>query len=621
MGDESALFRFESGEGVAIREGAVGLAFLLGDLPLLRTESTAPFAIGREGFELRPTALASSTFREGRLELRYATEDPRVSLALRAFPEEGALRIELEASGADKVERIGFNFAVERDEHWFGADVLAASTWPLSSGEVLRHPFLSTGNQTSPIWLSSRGAALYLTGHELLGFHFNRRSDRSFGLYALGRDRLSFRLALRGDVREAFLAAMEGIGKPRRVPPFECFAKPSFCTWIHFLKDVNQAGIGTYLDDMEAQGFACGVFTIDDKWMRAYGDLRFDPAKFPDPRAMIDDIHRRGIKASLWVTPFVDEDSERFPEALAKGYLVSSESGEPYRGRWWNGSSALIDLSLPEARDWFLGGLRDLAQETGADGYKLDAGDAGILGPGYRTARPMNPLEYTDAFASLGAEFPINELRVSWLSQGLGLVQRLRDKAPSWSREDGLASLIPHGLTLGLLGYPFFCADMVGGGWDERFKDSESPDEELFVRWTEASALLPIMQFSYAPWSLGEEARAACLEYARLHESFAPYIYERARLSTETGMPIAAPLFLAFPKDPSAFLVSDEFMLGDRYLVAPVLERGARARDIYLPAGTWRRRGSGGEEPGSRWLKAAWAPLGELPVFELIRPA
>ncbi len=335
---------------------------------------------------------------------------------------------------------------------------------------------------------------------------------------------------------------------------------------------------------------------------------------------MIDGLHRRGVKVALWVTPFIDEDSERYPEALAKGYLVRTEAGGPYRGRWWNGESALIDLSLPAAREWFLDGLRELARECGADGYKLDAGDARFLGPGYRTAGAMNPLEYTDAFASLGAEFPVNELRVSWLTQRLGLVQRLRDKAPSWSREDGLGSILPHGLTLGLLGYPYFCADMIGGGWDAHFPEGTRVDEELFVRWTEASALLPIMQFSYAPWRLGEEARSICLRYARLHESFAPYIYERAAAAAGNGMPIAAALFLAFPEDPSTYLICDEFMLGDRYLVAPVLEKAERERDVYLPPGTWRRLGNGSEHEGGAWLRAVEAPLDELPIFERLVP-
>jgi myogenesis-regulating glycosidase len=612
---------FQLADGIAVAIGGVGglePAFLRGGEIALRAEADLPISARIDGRELRPIALASSSLAGKALELHYDTEEPGTAIELRASAAGEEIFVEIEARGGAEAERVGINFASGPGEHWFGADVLASSTWPLNSGEVERDPFLSTDNQTSPIWLSSRGVAVYTTGRELLGFHFNRRGPGSFGLHAIGSNRLAFRLALRGDIREAFLAAVRALGLPRSVPPYEQFAKPSFCTWINFLKDVSQVGIEAYLGDLEAAGFSCGVFTIDDKWTRAYGDLGFDPAKFPDPRALIEGIHSRGMLASLWVTPFVDEDSERYPEALARGYLVSSEIGEPYRAAWWNGSSALIDLSLPEARDWFLAGLKRLLEDCGADGYKLDAGDAAFLGPGHRFARPMNPIEYTDAFAALGAEFPVNELRVAWLSQSLGLVQRLRDKAPSWSRRDGLGSLIPHGLTLGLLGYPFICADMIGGGWDEGFKEGRPIDEELFLRWTEASALLPIMQFSYAPWRLSAEARAICLRYAKLHESFAPYIFERAKLAAETGMPIAAPLFLYYPSDPETFEIADQYMLGDRYLVAPVLESGARERAVYLPEGSWHRLGDSLLVEGGRWLPAEPAALDELPVFELI---
>jgi alpha-glucosidase (family GH31 glycosyl hydrolase) len=624
--ESGSVFRLDSGEAVAIGTEGLAPSFLLGAERRLGTEEAAPFSLGFAGFELRPTGLVGSSASGGRIELSYATEDPEVSVSLSVTPEQGCLLVELEASGSRQIARIGFNFESAVGESWFGAEVLASSSWPLDSCEIERHPFLASDNQASPIWISSSGAAIYLSGYQLLGFHFNRRGKGSFGLYAIDSPKLSFRLAMRRDAREAFLAAMRGVGLAGALPPYEYFAKPSFCTWISFLKGVSQEGIGAYLAEMEASGFSCGVFTIDDKWTPAYGDLRFDAGKFPDPAGLVQSLHARGAKVALWVTPFVDEDSERFAEALEKGYLIGTEGGpEPYFARWWNGRSAMVDLSLPEARQWFLDGLRALAAECGADGYKLDAGDGRFLGPGCRSARPMNALEYADAFASLGAEFEVNELRVSWLSQGLGLVQRLRDKAPSWSRFDGLASIIPHGLTLGLLGYPFFCADMIGGGWDERFIEAGGVDEELFVRWTEASALLPIMQFSYAPWKLAPEARAICLRYAKLHESFAPYIYERARVAAKTGLPIAAPLFLAFPGEAETFAVGDQFMLGDRYLVAPVLEKGALARDLYLPKGSWLRMGCGvpakGEGvpiEGGAWLRSVPAALDELPVFELI---
>ncbi|HYW82544.1 MAG TPA: glycoside hydrolase family 31 protein, partial [Spirochaetia bacterium] len=252
----------------------------------------------------------------------------------------------------------------------------------------------------------------------------------------------------------------------------------------------------------------------------------------------------------------------------------------------------------------------------GVDGFKLDAGDAEVIAGGYDSFAPMNPWEYADEFASIGAEFEINELRVSWLTQKLGLVQRLRDKSPTWSPVDGLASIIPHGLCEGLLGYPYFCADMIGGGWDAGFQNGQPVDEELFVRWTQASALLPIMQFSYAPWRLTEKMAAICRRYVKLHEDLSGFIYCLAQDATRDGTPIVKPLFFNYPKDRSAYRVRDQFLLGDRFLVAPVLTRGARHRPVYLPEGAWRDYWSGMVFSGPRLIKAYDADLEKLPLFE-----
>ena len=353
--------------------------------------------------------------------------------------------------------------------------------------------------------------------------------------------------------------------------------------------------------------------------MPKYGDLHFDFSKFPDPKRLVDFMHSRGISVALWVTPFVDRDSSAFGFLSEKKYLIlRKEKDSPYYAEWWNGNSAMLDLSNPAARQWFLSRLKDLCDDYGIDGFKLDAGDGAFLAGDYRTAHPMNPQEYTDSFAAIGAEFEINELRVSWLAQRHGLVQRLRDKAPTWSEVDGMGAIIPHGMTEGLIGYPFFCADMIGGGWDVYFRESAKIDEELFVRWTEVCALFPIMQFSYAPWRLSERSKNICRRYAALHQDFADYIYECAKRSTESGMPIIAPLFLQFPEECDTYTIKDQFMLGEKYLVAPVVTAGARARDIYIPSGNWRAWWSDEIIRGPALLRSAAADLDVLPIYERI---
>jgi myogenesis-regulating glycosidase len=600
------------------------LRFLRCGTTVVETEPTGAAFFRRGGREARSRRLrgwnrAAHDVPGARadLELLVSTEMTGVDLLVRAHSMPGHVLLSIRCSDETSSETLGLSFRVAKEDLWFGGEVLAASQWPLSAGPITRDPFLPTGNQAAPLWLSSRGAAVFKHDYQPLGFSFHSPRKGAFRIHAREASVFELCLCAAKDIREAHRAALRIIGVPRRAPPPEYFRKPAFSTWIEFLTTVHQEGVLDYVEAMSRSRFPCGVLMIDDKWMQSYGDLEFDGEKFPDPARMVAALHEKGIRVALWVTPFVDSWSSRYAEAREKGYLLRKRGAtEPFLGKWWNGQSALIDFSNPAARGWFLDGLQALVRTCGVDGFKLDAGDAEFIAEGYDSHAPMNPWEYTDAFASLGAEFEINELRVSWLTQKLGLVQRLRDKAPTWSRENGLGAIVSHGLYEGLLGYPYFCADMIGGGWDQGFRNAKHIDEELFVRWTQASALFPIMQFSHAPWRLSENAAAICRRYVSLHEELADYTYGLAQDAARDATPIVRPLFFNYPEEAACYRVRDQFLLGDRFLAAPVVTRGARHRPVYLPAGKWRDYWSGTIFAGPRLIRSYAADLETLPLFE-----
>jgi alpha-glucosidase (family GH31 glycosyl hydrolase) len=128
-----------------------------------------------------------------------------------------------------------------------------------------------------------------------------------------------------------------------------------------------------------------------------------------------------------------------------------------------------------------------------------------------------------------------------------------------------------------------------------------------------------MMQFSYAPWNLDDESVAICLRYAELHEQYGDYIYRLALDSQSTGRPVTRPMFFLDPDDEHTYEISDQFMLGDSLLVAPVVEKGATARDVYLPAGSWQDFYDGEVFEGPQTLEAYPAPLDILPIFIMLK--
>ena len=134
---------------------------------------------------------------------------------------------------------------------------------------------------------------------------------------------------------------------------------------------------------------------IDDNWSEYYGGWRFNREAFPDPKAMIEELHSMGFRVMLWICPFITPDRAEFRELRGKGCLVHERNKhgviKPKMVDWWNGFSAVLDFSNPEAERWLRNELQKLMDEYGVDGFKLDAGDAMFYGEDDITFAPITP--------------------------------------------------------------------------------------------------------------------------------------------------------------------------------------------------------------------------------------
>ncbi|KAK9806886.1 hypothetical protein WJX72_006324 [[Myrmecia] bisecta] len=435
-------------------------------------------------------------------------------------------------------------------------------------------------------------------------------------------DMLTVRIALCAtqNAREASLAALRTM-QPPKLAPWEVISAPIWTTWARYFTRVNQAKVLQYAREIVQRGLQRSVMEIDDRWQSAYGDLEFDAKKFPDPAAMVAQLHEMGFKVTVWVMPFVQENSQAYREGKDKGYFVQSTASnrglKPGFFHWWNPSPVVaLDVTNPEAVAWFVKRLRHLQQTTGIDGFKFDAGEPCFLPPQFKTHMPIShATEYTRLWVTaVAGQFAggVCEVRTGHQTQGVALLTRMGDRFSTWDVANGLQSLIPTLLTSGLLGYPFTLPDMIGG--NAYF--GRRPDKELMVRWTQVNALMPAMQFSIAPWDLSKETEKLCAAALDLRQQVLGRMLELASEAAETLSPLARPLWWLDPDDESTYLISDQFAVGMDIIVAPVVEKGAVARDVYLPAGLWRELlGSNVVYQGGQWLRNLDAPLSKLPCF------
>ena len=478
------------------------------------------------------------------------------------------------------------------NEFWWGGSVHHGYKMPIGQdSELSIDPGASDScDQSAPVYVSSRGRYLW--------------SDKPFSLRAAkGELHLEGMGGIRleeghGDLKGAYLAATKHFPFSDRLPDRRFFGQPQYNTWIELGTGQTSRGILRYARGILRHGLPAGILMIDEGWAEDYGVFEFNRRKIPNPKALMDSLHDMGFSVMLWVTPNIACAGSRFQELREKGYLVLDREGEPAIRSWWNGYSAVLDLTNPAAYDWFCAQLDALMSRYGVDGYKFDAGDSYFYRDDDRIFKPMPALEHTRMYNSLGERYALNEFRAAWNYGGRPIVSRLQDKFHSWDHF-GIDTLIPHTVLQGLTGYAYCCPDMVGGGSIGSFGEGHALDQELFVRWAQASACMGMMQMSIAPWRVLFRRYSTLVQDAmRLHEQLGNQIWALARHAARTGEPIVRHMAYEFP-DEGFELVGDQFMLGQDLLMAPVVRPQSTVRTVRLPHGRWEdwqgRRFDGGQ--------------------------
>lgn len=150
----------------------------------------------------------------------------------------------------------------------------------------------------------------------------------------------------------------------------------------------------------------------------------------------------------------------------------------------------------------------------------------------------------------------------------------------------GFSTLITNILAQGVSGYYYGCPDMVGGGLASDFSKESNIDYELLIRSCQCSTLLPMIQFSYALWNCKDERVRQCVKKCiNIRDEFSSYIFELAKNASLTGEPIIRYMEYEFPNQNMEKVV-EQFMLGDKFLVAPVLKKGEDTKKVVFPKNT-----------------------------------
>lgn len=508
-----------------------------------------------------------------------------------------------------------------QNEVWWGCSSALATHQPYDSSSSVTIDLRKCSNQSAPLLLSSAGR--YIWGGSPFTISFNNGS-----FTVEGED---IELVEAGNcLRDAYTSAMKShFPFEQKDLPKTFFSTAQYNTWMEFNYHPTQSSVLEYAHSIIDNGYKPGILIIDEGWSSHYGSWNFDLVKFPDPKAMIDELHSLGFTVMLWIVPYVTLDDRDYLE-LSQPW-VSRLSGKEYKSKlarrpngdvavvcWWNGLSGLYNMCQEADREYLSARLQRLIDEYGVDGFKFDGGNICSLNASEWVTEP--PIESAEAlnkaWNDFGTRYEYHEYKDTYDRGGKATIQRIRDRNHSWD-DNGLQTLIPTALLQGLLGYPYICPDMVGGGeWSCNLDPNFKADEELFVRMAQCSALFPMIQFSWAPWrKLKKNNRELCLEAARLHSLFADKIIELVNNTKHTGEPILRSMEYSYPHC-GYERIDDQFLLGEDILVCPVVVKGQTKRRVHLPEGKWRYV-DGAVYSGGGVIEVD-APISVLPYFEKV---
>lgn len=494
---------------------------------------------------------------------------------------------------------------IEEEEYWWCGAVDLCTRMPFSRATEIRFDLVTEpmANQLNPLFLSSKGRWVWMDKPGYFCIHNGVLHLESPAEMEIGREK---------DLRSAYLRVCgEHFPPTGELPPRECFEKPIYCTWMEMFYDQNQQGVLEYAEKVLQAGLPAGVLILDDGWEEYYGFWDFNKRKFPDAKEMCDKLRAMGFTPVVWIVPYVSPDSDAFRDLNSRGLLLSDSDGKPFLSEWWNGVSAVLDLTNPEAEKWFEEQYLFLHETYGIEGLKLDGGDARFYPKEVCGAKPVPSYEHTRLYAEAVPQAPIRELRACFKNGLKPVLQRVCDRRHCWEREDGLGGLPDRMIVQGLSGYVYDCPDMVGGGLiEERFK-SGNLDEELLLRFVQLSVLMPVVQFSKRIWEYSPKVHRCVKQMLSLREKIMPDLKKLAEHAARTGEPILRSIVYEYGVRGD---ISDEFLIGRKYLVAPVLHKGVRERKVYLPTGRWKDWRTGLVYEGDCEVMMSADPE-DLPVF------
>jgi len=520
----------------------------------------------------------------------------------------------------------GRNFPLWTSEPGVGRDKTTHLTWLCDTENGGAGGDYYNTNFPQPTYVSSQKYYLHVDSSAYADFDFRNESFHELQIWQIPK---TVRLEA-ADSWEALLERMSGyFGRQPLLPD-----------WIYEGLIIGaQGGSGRVFDIVERSiqsGIpVCGIWCQDwaGKRETSFGrrlqwDWRVNEQMYGRLKEKIEEYKQRGIRFLVYNNCYLVNDGVLYREAQDNGYFATALDGSEYLVDFGEFYCGVIDLTNPDAYEWFKGCIKQYILDLGIDGWMADFGE--YLPTNVRLHSGVDAMLEHNRWPALWAKCNYDAIVESgklgevvyFMRAGSSGTQKYcpllwaGDQSVDFSRHDGLNTTITAALSAGMTGCGLSHSDI--GGYTSLFGNCRT--KELFLRWAEMAVFTPVMRthegnrpdenFQYYD---DDDTMRQLARLVEIHVTLKPYLKESVSENAEKGLPVQRPLFIHYPYEAETYDIQTQYLFGRDVLVAPIVEKGRVEREVYLPGDEWIHLWSG--KPFDKGVHTIAAPMGQPPAF------
>lgn len=485
-----------------------------------------------------------------------------------------------------------------------------------------------------PFFMSNYGYGIFFDNTYKSEFDFGSKSDDYYSFSAPGGEMLYYFIF--GPTYKKIIQRYTNLtGKPIMPPAWALGF--SQCRGLYTREDLAREVAAEF----RKRQIPCDIIYQDIGWTQHLQDFEWRKENYTNPKGMVEDLATQGFKMIVSQDPVISQNNvKQWKEADSLGYFVKDiRTGTSYDMPWpWGGNCGVVDFTKPEVADWW-GEYQQKVIDDGVKGFWTDMGE-----PAWSNEEDVDRL-FMKHHAGMHDEIH-NVYGLTWdkvvteqfekKNPGKRVFQMTRAAYAGmqrytfgWSGDSGngndvsagwslLAAQLPLAQSAGMGLIPFWTTDISGYCGDITDREAMA---ELYVRWMQFGVFNPLSRAHHEgdnaaePWTFGEVAEKLSREAIELKYRLHPYFYTAAREAYDTGLPLIRALLLEYPDDTETTNLNEQFLLGSNLLVAPVVEKEASAKRIYLPQGEWVDYNDGKTVyKGKQWINYP-VSLKTIPLF------